>query len=80
MASKRKSILNPMMKHRKRLGDTTMREMFAADVGRFETFSASAGDILLDYSKNRIDEDTMAALFDLARAPASRNAATRCGR
>jgi glucose-6-phosphate isomerase len=55
-------------KHRKRLSDTTMREMFALDPNRFQRFSASGADILLDYSKNRIDEDAMAALFELARA------------
>jgi glucose-6-phosphate isomerase len=36
MASKRKSLLNTMMKHRSRLDGTTMREMFAADPGRFK--------------------------------------------
>ncbi|WP_374625532.1 glucose-6-phosphate isomerase, partial [Devosia sp.] len=44
------------------------RELFAADPDRFKTFSAKAGDLLLDYSKNRIDERAMSALFDLARA------------
>jgi glucose-6-phosphate isomerase len=68
MASNRKSLLNPLMRHRKRLAETTMREMFAADRQRFRTFSASACGILLDYSKNRIDAKAMAALFELARA------------
>jgi len=67
MASSRKSLLNPMMKHRARLAETPMRELFAKDKNRFKTFTASAGDILLDYSKNRIDEKAMAALFDIAR-------------
>ena len=56
MASSRKSLLNPLMKQRKRLGDTGMRELFAADPNRFKNFSVSAGDLLLDYSKNRVDE------------------------
>ena len=67
MASSRKSLLNPMMKHRARLADTPMRELFAKDKTRFKTFTASAGDILLDYSKNRIDAKVMDALFDIAR-------------
>ena len=67
MASNQKSLLNPLMKHRRRLDGTTMRELFAADRQRFRTFSASACGILLDYSKNRIDDKAMAALFDLAR-------------
>jgi glucose-6-phosphate isomerase len=68
MASTRKQLLNPMMKHRKRLDATTMRELFAADPKRFKTFSASAGDLLLDYSKNRIDQKVMDQLFAIARA------------
>ena len=68
MASNRKSLLNSMMKHRKRLEETPMRVLFALDPNRFKRFSASAGDILLDYSKNRIDETAMEALFDIARA------------
>lgn len=68
MATPRKSLLNPLMKSRKRLAETSMRELFAGDPNRFKTFSAKAGDLLLDYSKNRIDEKAMAALFDLARA------------
>ncbi|HWA18000.1 MAG TPA: glucose-6-phosphate isomerase [Devosia sp.] len=67
MASKRKSLLNPLMKHRARLEKTPMRQLFARDKTRFKTFSVSAGDLLLDYSKNRIDEKVMAALFDIAR-------------
>jgi len=67
MASNRKSVLNTMMKHRSRLANKPMRELFAADKNRFKTFSAATGDILLDYSKNRIDDKAMAALFDIAR-------------
>ena len=54
--------------HAKRLKRTTMREMFAADPERFDRFSARFGDMLLDYSKNRIDGAAMEALFDFARA------------
>ena len=68
MATSIKSRLNTMMKHRARLEKTTMRELFAADPKRFKVFSASFGDLLLDYSKNRVDEKAMAALFELARA------------
>lgn len=67
MASTQKSLLNPMMKHRARLATKPMLAMFENDKRRFATFSASAGDILLDYSKNRIDAEAMKALFDLAR-------------
>src|SRR5690606_30176389 len=68
MASGNKSLLNTMMRHRKRLADTPMRDLFASNPRRFREFSASACGILLDYSKNRVDGKAMAALFDLARA------------
>ena len=68
MATSRKSLLNKLMKHRKRLDDQPMRVQFAIDPNRFKRYSASAGDILLDYSKNRIDEPALEALFELARA------------
>ena len=64
----RGAALTPLTKHRKRLAEVTMREQFAIDPNRFKRYSATGAGILLDYSKNRIDEDTMAALFDLARA------------
>ncbi|MBN9346368.1 MAG: hypothetical protein J0I48_09215, partial [Devosia sp.] len=63
MASNRKSLLNPMMKQRARLADTPMRQLFEEDKNRFKTFTASAGDILLDYSKNRIDQKAMDLSF-----------------
>ncbi len=44
-----------------------MRDLFEKDAGRFDRFSLSLGDILFDYSKNRITGDTMPLLFDLAR-------------
>lgn len=44
-----------------------MRELFAQDPKRFDTFSLRAAGILLDYSKNRITTETMGLLVDLAR-------------
>ncbi|MEJ2379750.1 MAG: glucose-6-phosphate isomerase [Gammaproteobacteria bacterium] len=44
-----------------------MRDLFERDPRRFERFSLQVGEILLDYSKNRITEDTRALLLDLAR-------------
>ncbi|WP_192245905.1 glucose-6-phosphate isomerase [Mesorhizobium silamurunense] len=46
----------------------TMREAFAADPKRFERFSATGGDLLLDWSKCAVDADTMAMLEKLAGA------------
>ncbi|MBZ9865811.1 glucose-6-phosphate isomerase [Mesorhizobium sp. CA15] len=46
----------------------TMREAFAADPKRFETFSATDGDLLLDWSKCAVDANTMTMLEKLAAA------------
>jgi glucose-6-phosphate isomerase len=44
-----------------------MRELFAADPRRFDSFSLQVDDVLIDYSKNRVTAETMKLLFDLAR-------------
>lgn len=49
------------------INETSIKEMFASDPARFQKFSLYLGDILLDYSKNRINEETMALLIQLAR-------------
>lgn len=46
----------------------SMREAFAADPRRFETFSATDGDLLLDWSKCAVDANTMTTLEKLADA------------
>src|SRR6201995_652681 len=44
-----------------------LKDLFKSDNQRFEKFSAQFNDILLDYSKNRIDDETVALLIQLAR-------------
>ena len=44
-----------------------MRDMFAHDEQRFAKLSLKHDDLLLDYSKHRITEETLALLFQLAR-------------
>ncbi len=46
--------------------DVHMRDLFAADPQRFDDFSLRIGEILFDYSKNRVSHQTMDLLFDLA--------------
>ena len=53
--------------HHQEIDALHMREMFKADKDRFNKFSLTFKDILLDYSKNRINEKSMRLLFDLAR-------------
>ena len=43
-----------------------MRDLFKADPQRFDRFSLNFGDILFDYSKNRITEKTISLLIQLA--------------
>ena len=42
--------------------------LFEQDANRFETFSTRLGDILYDYSKNRLTAETRAQLLGVARA------------
>lgn len=53
--------------HLVEISDKHLRELFAEDPSRFEKFSVQFNDILLDYSKNRINDKTMALLVQLAK-------------
>jgi glucose-6-phosphate isomerase len=52
--------------HYTRVAHLQMRDLFAQDPRRFQRFSLTFQDILLDYSKNRITEETMRLLRALA--------------
>jgi len=54
--------------HYRSASELSMRELFAQDPGRFDRFSARFNGILLDFSKNRITDETMALLHRLATA------------
>ncbi|AYL98746.1 glucose-6-phosphate isomerase [Mucilaginibacter celer] len=45
----------------------SLKELFDADDQRFNKFSIQFEDILLDYSKNRINDETLALLIQLAK-------------
>jgi len=45
----------------------SLKEMFEADSERFDKFSLRFEEILLDYSKNRINDETIALLIQLAK-------------
>jgi glucose-6-phosphate isomerase len=64
----RKATFAALEKQAGRMAERPMRLMFAEDPNRFQRFSVKAGDILLDYSKNRIDEEVMDALLAFARS------------
>ena len=44
-----------------------LRELFAQDNTRAEKMSRSVGSLYVDYSKNRMNDETLRLLFDLAR-------------
>ncbi|MCL4139908.1 UNVERIFIED_CONTAM: hypothetical protein GTU68_036699 [Idotea baltica] len=52
--------------HQKTIAKTDIKTLFADDPKRFKKFSIRFKDILLDYSKNRINGRTMIALVKLA--------------
>ncbi|HTF80398.1 MAG TPA: hypothetical protein VL947_01690, partial [Cytophagales bacterium] len=56
-----------LSEHYKTASTLHMRELFASDTNRFEKFHIKFNDILVDYSKNRITEETFKLLLDLAK-------------
>ena len=56
-----------LTKHHSELAGRHLRELFAEDPGRGERFCAEAAGIYLDYSKNRITDETLSLLLQLAR-------------
>jgi glucose-6-phosphate isomerase len=54
-------------KHFEAAKDFQMTELFASDNDRFIKFSKKFGDILIDYSKNLITEETFDLLINLAK-------------
>ncbi|MEU2546655.1 glucose-6-phosphate isomerase [Streptomyces roseolus] len=55
-------------KHREQLGDTHLRELFAADPERGTGYTLRVGDLHLDYSKQLVTDETLALLRELAVA------------
>ncbi len=52
--------------HHSEIGGRHLRELFAEDPGRGERLSAEAAGLYLDYSKNRITDETLRLLIRLA--------------
>ena len=53
--------------HFEQIGGIHLRELFAADPGRGERYTAEAEGIFLDYSKNRVTDETLKLLVELAK-------------
>ena len=52
--------------HHAQIKDVHLRKLFADDPGRAERFSAEGAGLFLDYSKNRITDETLRLLLQLA--------------
>ncbi|GLZ03222.1 glucose-6-phosphate isomerase [Actinomadura sp. NBRC 104412] len=55
-----------LAEHHPLLAGLHLRELFAEDPGRAERMTATAGDLLLDYSKHRVTDETLRLLVALA--------------
>ncbi|OHB25633.1 MAG: glucose-6-phosphate isomerase [Desulfuromonadaceae bacterium GWC2_58_13] len=54
-------------RHHREIAHLHMRDLFVSDPDRFEKFSLRWHEFLFDYSKNRINDETMPLLLDLAQ-------------
>ncbi len=54
--------------HREDWRGRTIADLFAADPHRFDRFHVQLDDLLFDFSKHRLDDETLGLLTDLARA------------
>ena len=57
-----------LQNHFSKVQNLHLREIFLNDPNRGVKLGLQAGDIYLDYSKNRVTEETLNKLFELARA------------
>ena len=55
-----------LQRHHDEIADRHLRDFFAEDPGRGERLTAEAAGIYLDYSKNRITDETIRLLVELA--------------
>src|ERR1017187_5120179 len=55
-----------LQEHYEKVGDLHLRDLFAADPARGTRLCAEAAGLYLDYSKNRVTDETMALLVELA--------------
>ncbi len=55
-----------LARHHEAMRDVHVRSLFEADPKRFERFSLREADLLVDYSKHRVTDETVRLLLDLA--------------
>ena len=59
-------VWKALQSHHKQIKTVHLRELFAQDPGRGERLTAEAAGLFLDYSKNRVTDETMLLLTKLA--------------
>ncbi|MCX7186955.1 MAG: glucose-6-phosphate isomerase [Methylophilaceae bacterium] len=60
-------VWQKLCQHHQKMDSTHMRDLFANDGERFNKFNLKFTDLLLDYSKHRINDETMPLLMEMAR-------------
>jgi glucose-6-phosphate isomerase len=60
-------VWQKLSQHQQSIASLHMRDLFAQDAKRFDKLSLKFADILFDYSKHRITDETLPMLFQLAR-------------
>ena len=60
-------VWQALCRHQKTIAASNMRDLFAQDTNRFDKFSFQLDDMLFDFSKNRINDETLPLLLQLAR-------------
>ena len=62
----RSRIWSKLKDHHRKIKDVHMKDLFVSDPERFNRFHVQFKDILVDYSKNRITDETLKLLLELA--------------
>ena len=55
-----------LQEHSKAMKSASMKDLFKEDPNRFKNYSLAIPDIIFDYSKNLVNEETKKLLIDLA--------------
>ena len=56
-----------LARHHVQIRDKHLREFFSEDPDRGSELALTVGDLYIDYSKHRVDRETLNLLLDLAR-------------
>jgi glucose-6-phosphate isomerase len=64
---KERAAWKSLKQHHEQIAGKQLRELFAADPQRGTKYTAEAAGIFLDYSKNRVEDETLKLLVELAQ-------------